>query len=98
VLKWAREHDCPWDFRTCAWAAGDGHLDVWKWAREHGCPWDEMTTECAAAGGHLEVLRWARERGCEWDKRTIDVRAVQVDPRLAPCFVRAVVSALEAQM
>jgi len=38
VLKWAREHDCPWDEQTCAYADQYGHLEVLKWAREHDCP------------------------------------------------------------
>jgi len=39
VLKWAREHDCPWCWRTCALAAEGGHLEVLKWAHENGCEW-----------------------------------------------------------
>jgi len=39
-LRWAREHDCPWDEWTCAYAAKGGHLEVLKWAREQHCPWD----------------------------------------------------------
>jgi hypothetical protein len=38
VLKWARANDCPWDFRTCAFAAKGGHLETLKWARANGCP------------------------------------------------------------
>jgi hypothetical protein len=26
VLKWAREHGCPWDERTCTCAAHEGRL------------------------------------------------------------------------
>jgi hypothetical protein len=47
VLKWARAKDCPWDEKTCAYAAKGGHLEVVKWARENGCPWSLLT--CAAA-------------------------------------------------
>jgi hypothetical protein len=62
VLRWAREHHCPWDERTCRSAAAGGHLDVLRWAREHHCPWDDRTCEYAARG-NLEVLRWAMEHG-----------------------------------
>jgi len=51
VLKWAREHGCPWDkddeddgdytMKCCACAAAGGHLQLLKWARAHGCPWEE---------------------------------------------------------
>jgi len=41
VLRWAREHHCPWDKWTCAFAARGGHLDVLRWAREHHCPWSQ---------------------------------------------------------
>jgi len=63
VLRWARARDCPWDERTCAWAAKGGHLDVLKWLRPF-CPWDARTCSYAAERGHLEVLRWARDHGC----------------------------------
>jgi hypothetical protein len=38
VLKWAREHDCPWNERTCARAAESAPLEVLQWAMEHGAP------------------------------------------------------------
>ena len=49
MLKWAREHDCPWDegdnyqLDCCALAAQGGHLEVLKWARENDCPWNATT-------------------------------------------------------
>jgi hypothetical protein len=67
MLRWAREHGCPWDEPTCINAAERGHLDVLRWAREHGCPWDERTCTYASYRGHLEVLRWAKEQGCPWN-------------------------------
>jgi hypothetical protein len=63
VLKWAREHHCPWDATTCEFAAQGGHLDVLKWAREHHCPWDVHTCIRAAELAPFEVLRWAMEHG-----------------------------------
>ena len=74
VLRWAREHDCPWNedlededmdrCDCCALAAHDGHLEVLKWLRAHDCPWNENTSRFAARFGQLEVLRWAIEHGC----------------------------------
>jgi hypothetical protein len=66
VLQWARQHGCPWDWRTCGGAARGGHLGVLQWARQHGCPWDAYTCRMAASGGHLGVLQWARQHGCPW--------------------------------
>jgi hypothetical protein len=70
VLKWAREHGCPWNSGTCAAAAQGGHLDVLKWAREHGCEWSMSTCAAAAQGGQLETLQWLRQHGCEWNSGT----------------------------
>jgi len=50
MLQWAREHDCPWDWRTCEAAAQGGQLYALEWAREHGCPWDWFTCPRAAQG------------------------------------------------
>jgi hypothetical protein len=69
VLKWAREHGCPWDERTCEFSALDGHLGVLQWARENGCPWDKWTCTNAASNGHLRILQWARKNGCPWNER-----------------------------
>jgi hypothetical protein len=65
MLKWAREHGCPWReldeegseliLNCCALAAYGGHLQVLKWLREHDCPWDELsrfiieTSQCVPA-------------------------------------------------
>jgi len=70
VLKWAREHHCPWEGATddietdcCALAASGGHLEVLKWLREHDCSWDSFTCSFAAEGGHrAEVGAGARLR------------------------------------
>jgi len=69
-LAWAKANGCPWEARTCVYAALGGHLQVLRWAREHGCPWDSKTCAAAAAGGHLEVLRWALGCHCPWDANT----------------------------
>ena len=81
MLKWAREHGCPWDESTCAAAAGEeqstvlpdvqgGHLEVLQWAREQDppCPWNSRVCHAAAERGNSEVLQWARDQGCPWDE------------------------------
>jgi hypothetical protein len=62
VLRWAREHGCPWDEDTCACAADAGHMEVLRWV--------VLTCAKAAGGGHLEVLKWAREHHCPWEGAT----------------------------
>jgi|AntAceMinimDraft_5_1070358.scaffolds.fasta_scaffold08391_4 hypothetical protein len=57
VLKWAREHHCPWNGVTCACAFNRGHMDVLMWAREHDCPWNDVMCALATAGGHLGGAR-----------------------------------------
>jgi hypothetical protein len=66
-LAWAKANGCPWETRTCTYAAAGGQLEVLQWAREHGCPWFSMTCARAAAGGHLGVLKWAREHHFPWN-------------------------------
>jgi hypothetical protein len=39
-LWWVREHDCPWDWMTCYFAAANRHMVVLRWARAPDCPWD----------------------------------------------------------
>ena len=63
-LKYLHEKGCPWDWRTCSYAAWNGHLECLKYAREKGRRWDEMTCLNAASNGHLECLKYARENGC----------------------------------
>ena len=70
LLKWAREHGCPWDERACVAAAKRGHMAVLKWAGEHGCPWDPQTCTEVAYKGNLGILKWLRETGCPWDAGT----------------------------
>ena len=70
VLKWLRENDFPWDYKTCMSAAEYGHLELLQWARANGCPWDAFTCMYAAQGGRLEVVQWARANGCPWDAFT----------------------------
>ena len=34
----SQDPPCPWDERTCSFAAEGGHLDVLQWARSHDPP------------------------------------------------------------
>ena len=47
---------CPWDERTCAYAAKKGHLEVFKWARARGCP-------CSAATERIFARLSAESQG-----------------------------------
>jgi hypothetical protein len=75
LLAWGKDNGCPWNRRTCALAAGGGHMVALRWAREHGCEWNARTCASAARGGHMEVLVWAREHHCPWDKATCEFAA-----------------------
>ena len=52
VLRWAREHHCPWGPATCVFAAMGGHLEVLQWAREHGFLWDKLVCQYVSGSGY----------------------------------------------
>jgi len=56
LLKWARANQCPWDERTCRYAAENGHLELLKWARSNECPWDEGTYALGKKNGDPAFL------------------------------------------
>lgn len=58
TLKWLRKHGCPWDFNTCAFAAGNGHIEILEWLIIEGCPWNDEIYAHAAQSGHLNILIW----------------------------------------
>ncbi len=71
AVRWARENSCPWDSKTCGYAAEEGHLEALRWARENGCPWDHSTSytcALAAIADHLEVVQWAHKNGSPCDE------------------------------
>jgi hypothetical protein len=37
VLKWLRQHNCPWDWETTHVAWENGHEELWHWPVDHGC-------------------------------------------------------------
>ncbi|AJF97433.1 ankyrin repeat protein [Pandoravirus inopinatum] len=57
MIRWARQHGCPWSPEACTEAAHQGNLSLFQWLRDEGCPWDNWAcTIAAASGGHLEVI------------------------------------------
>ena len=38
MLRWAREHHCPWDSQTRERSVENGHTEVAQWAEVNGCP------------------------------------------------------------
>jgi len=74
MVKYCVANECPIDWRACARAAANGHLEVLKYLREEAkAPWDSGTAECAAAYGHLHILKYIVER--KYDR--YDERACQ---------------------
>ena len=41
ILKYVREHGCPWNEDTINDAASGNSLECLKYAHENGCPWDD---------------------------------------------------------
>ncbi|MDA9766702.1 ankyrin repeat domain-containing protein, partial [bacterium] len=60
---------CDWDWRTCEYAAANGHLECLKYAHEEGCDWHEDTCRLAAEKGRLECLKYACAHGCPGSDR-----------------------------
>ncbi|CAL6399693.1 unnamed protein product [Bathycoccus prasinos] len=57
----------PIDWRTCACAAKNGHLEILKYLHEEvKAPWDWDTAAWAAENGHLHILEYLVER--EYDQ------------------------------
>jgi hypothetical protein len=65
-LRYAHENGCPWNARTCTFAAISGNIDCLKYAHENNCPWNEETTNAAAEFGNVDCLKYAIENGCNW--------------------------------
>jgi len=63
MVKYCVANECPIDEYACAWAAGNGHLEILKYLREEAkAPWDWRTAEWAARKGHLHILEYLVER------------------------------------
>jgi len=77
-LKAARQNGCPWDERTCNYAAYRGHLPVLQWARQNGCPWEEEHIKSYLHKSSQKLLnfygprRWLeRELGISWSSSIV---------------------------
>ena len=63
MVKYCVANECPINRNACAFAAGNGHLEVLKYLREEAkAPWDEKTATWAAQNGHLHILEYLVER------------------------------------
>ena len=52
------------EWKTCEYAAYNGHLECLKYAHENGCPLDEDTFENADFYEYLECLNYLIEKKC----------------------------------
>ena len=67
MVKYCVANECPINRNinrnACAFAAGNGHLEVLKYLREEAkAPWDRKTATEAAFNGHLHILEYLVER------------------------------------
>lgn len=51
LLRYAHQHNFPWDKWTTTYAAKNGHLNCLKYVHEHGCDWSS-TAICSAEWNH----------------------------------------------
>ena len=72
ILMWLRAHGCPWDNRTCAEAAEEGHLEVLQWALRNGCPCNTAVL-IVVEDRDWEALKMLHENGCPWDEEALDI-------------------------
>ena len=75
ILKWLRQHKCPWNDYSLMDAAAYGHLDVIQWAIENGCAMNATVSHSAAEMSEweddsLETLKFLHKHGCPFDEGT----------------------------
>jgi hypothetical protein len=74
AIQYLRGRGCGWDEWVCAYAAGNGYLNVLQWVRSQDppCPWDGETTDAAVMYGQLDILKWlqAQDPPCPFYNRT----------------------------
>jgi hypothetical protein len=71
MLRWLREHGCPWDASEVITAAGfNGCTEILDYVVQQG---EALSTElltvalnCAGSYNHLEAAQWLRQRGAGW--------------------------------
>jgi hypothetical protein len=72
ILKYLRDHGCPWNVFTCDEAAASGNLKLLKWARAEGCPWDTATFTRAASGvADPKIFEFLFREGCPWTDEVV---------------------------
>lgn len=81
LMKWARQHGCPWHPMITYLVASYGHMHMLRWLIAEGeCPWHTETAAAAAKAGNLEMLYVLHEAGfpltdvttgCAKDLRTL---------------------------
>ena len=63
MVKYCVANGCHIDWRACAWAASEGHLECPKYLHEEvKAAWDAVTGIWAAENGHLHILEYLVER------------------------------------
>lgn len=63
MLRWARDHGCPWGPETTAAAACGGHALILAYAVANGCPMHDNMCEYAAYGGDVFMLEGFGNKG-----------------------------------
>jgi hypothetical protein len=62
MLRWAREHDCPWNAGSAVSSrrreSSPGGAEV---GRAHGCPWNKGDFDTASCF-ETQVLAWVRQQ------------------------------------
>ena len=49
-MQWLRDAGCGGNWQVCAWAVGQGRVEVLRWVRENGCPWTAARDRAAKLG------------------------------------------------
>ena len=59
IMKWLKEHDCPWDSLVIYEACKHGNLENMKWLVENGCPYESTSLlKAAILHGNKENIYW----------------------------------------
>ena len=64
MSKYCCENECEVDEGTCAFAAGNGHLDCLEYLRSKNMPWDERVCKDAHENDQIDVLTYAVKNKC----------------------------------
>lgn len=75
TLKWLRENQCPWDYRTpmhvitSPFLSTIKKLEMLKWCKENNCDFG-LGVSSSAAGEDLEIFQWLIQNECPMDEYT----------------------------